>query len=923
MKRRMTAALLCALLLLSLSCTAFAVDADSQIVKISSAADLEELALNCTSDTWSVGKTILLTQDINLTGCTFTPIPLLAGTFDGQGHSIIGLNFASDGSTIGLFRMVLSTGVVRDLNVAGTITATGNGENIGGVAGINYGIIENCTFGGSISAQKNAGGIAGWNAGGAEIISCSTTGTIEAYHRSGGIAGQNDGLINESENRMSVNTAELSTDTNTDTTVFDISTLTFSEEEIIDITDLGGIAGYNTSSIQFCSNYGDVGYQHIGYNVGGVAGRQSGRILDCTNSGSITGRKDVGGIIGQVEPYASWDVTGSELAEVQSQIATVQALLNSTLGDLDYTQTEARTLLQQMNDILDDSADIIGGEIPEKDWSLPEDDGSEDDSDDKKDDGEDTDPDIEIPDSWHDMDEDSKEQLGDNMHDVLTLSEQLANVLTDEAVIEDMRDVVSAMSSLSTSVVNLIYSIGNTTVEFSDISDETEDDEAICLITRCKNTGSVSADTNVGGIAGNVALDVSFDREDKLNISSSMLGSGTYEVFARVSDCENRAAVASSKSCAGGIAGRMEYGLALRCSSVGEVSATDEYAGGIVGYSAASVRECSTRVNLSATRYVGGIAGQGKNIASCTAMPHFESTVEFTGSIAGYAEGEITENVYSDSTIGGVDGFSFSGQTDFLEYEKFVKLTDTPDFFRSIDVTFVVEDEIVRTDEVPFGGSIASLPTVPDKDGMYWQWNDFDSSAIYYSMTIEGEYVRPVTTISTDEAEPLFLAEGVFRDGQTMQAVPFTPDAAALGLDEDRIASAVTVLVSDYTDTLKVRMLPSDNGTLYTLKDGVLTPLSYTRDGSYIVFELENGASIIYVAAKSVNRTLLYIGIAAAAAVVLAVGIILIVKKKKKTTAPDIDTDTESEEPVTDSEPESNTDEQSSTDSDSSSDEEL
>ncbi len=919
--KRWIAAALCALLLLSLSCTAFAADADAEIVKISSAADLEELALNCTSDTWSVGKTILLTQDINFTGCTFTPIPLLAGTFDGQGHSIIGLNFSSEGSTIGLFRMVLSTGVVRDLNVAGTITATGNGENIGGVAGINYGIIENCTFGGDISAQKNAGGIVGTNAAGAEIISCSTTGTIEAYHRSGGIAGENDGLINESENRMSVNTSELSTDSTDDTTVFDISTLTFSEEEIIDITDLGGIAGYNTSSIQFCSNYGDVGYPHIGYNVGGVAGRQSGRILDCTNSGSITGRKDVGGIIGQVEPYASWDVTGSELAEVQSQIATVQALLNSTLGDLDYTQTEARTLLQQMNDILDDSADIIGGEIPERDWSLPEDDESGN-NDDNKDDSKD--PEIEIPDSWHDMDEDSREQLGDNMHDVLTLSEQLANVLTDEAVIEDMRDVVSAMSSLSTSVVNLIYSIGNTSVGFSDISDETEDDDAICLITRCKNTGSVSADTNVGGIAGNVALDVSFDREDKLGISSSTLGSGTYEVFARVSDCENRAAVASSKSCAGGIAGRMEYGLALRCSSVGEVSATDEYAGGIVGYSAASVRECSARVNLSAACYVGGIAGQGKNIAFCTAMPHFESTVEFIGSIAGYAEGEITENVYSDSIVGGVDGFSFSGRTDFLKYEKFVKLTDIPDFFRSIDVTFVVEDEIVRTDEVPFGGSVTSLPSVPDKDGMYWQWNDFDSSAIYYSMTIEGEYVRPVTTISTDEAEPLFLVEGVFRDGQTMQAVPFTPDTAALGLDEDTIASAVTVLVTDYTDTLKVRMLTADNGTLYTLKDGILTPLSYTRDGSYIVFQLENGASVIYVADKSSGHTVLYIGIASAAAIVLAVGIVLIIKKKKKTVSPDIDTDTDTDvSPLGETEPETDTDTSGDTGSDEDSDEEL
>ena len=77
--------------------------------------------------------------------------------------------------------------------------------------------------------------------------------------------------------------------------------------------DLGGIAGLNTSVIKYCDNYGDVGYPHTGYNVGGIAGRQSGRILGCTNAAEVTARKDVGGIVGQVEPYTSWNVTGTGL----------------------------------------------------------------------------------------------------------------------------------------------------------------------------------------------------------------------------------------------------------------------------------------------------------------------------------------------------------------------------------------------------------------------------------------------------------------------------------------------------------------------------------------------------------------------------------------------------------------------------------
>ena len=47
---------------------------------------------------------------------------------------------------------------------------------------------------------------------------------------------------------------------------------------------------------------GAVGYAHVGYNIGGIVGRQSGYLSSCTNSGTILGRKDVGGIAGQLEP---------------------------------------------------------------------------------------------------------------------------------------------------------------------------------------------------------------------------------------------------------------------------------------------------------------------------------------------------------------------------------------------------------------------------------------------------------------------------------------------------------------------------------------------------------------------------------------------------------------------------------------------
>ncbi len=179
-------------------------------------------------------------------------------------------------------------------------------------------------------------------------------------------------------------------------------------------------------------------------------------------------------------------------------------------------------------------------------------------------------------------------------------------------------------------------------------------------------------------------------------------------------------------------------------------------------------------------------------------------------------------------------------------------------------MTFVKDGVTVETVEVPFGGKIASVPSVADKDGMYWQWNDFDpNEAVYYSRTVEGEYIRPVTTISTGEDEPLFLAEGTFRDGQTLLAVPFVPDAETLGIDAASILAAYTVRVSGYSEPLTVRM--------------------FTRDGSYIVFRLDNGASIVYLAQETSRTGWIIGGIAGSAAAAAAVVLVIVRKRRKKT----------------------------------------
>ena len=848
--KRTFSVLLCVLLLLPcFTIGALAAEDDTEKIRISTAGELMELAANCVSDTWSQDKTILLENDINLTGLDFTPIPLLSGTFDGQGHNIIGVSFDAAGSTQGLFRMVLAAGEVRNVRVSGVLKASGTGESIGGIAGVNYGRITNCRFDGDIQAVSAVGGIAGLNAEGAEISGCTVTGTLYGRHRVGGIAGENRGTLRDCRGMMDVNTEYIPDDEDRS---FDISTLRASrEEDIIDITDIGGIAGLSSALIENCANSSAVGYPHVGYNVGGVVGRQSGRVVGCANHGEITGRKDVGGIVGQIEPHAEWNFTGGGLSGMRSGLYELESSMNTMLGNMGAGMSEAGWLMQDAADIVSDSIDIINGST-----------GGD-------------------PSGWGGLDDDAVNQLSANLEQLTEIMSEIAGVVGNETLTYDMQDVSSAMTDVSAAMTEMLYGLGNASeaLNITDVSDANDPDTAPCAVVNGMNRAEVSADTNVGGIAGNIALDVSFDREDQLNISSVVLDSGRYEVLALISGCKNYAGVSAVKSCAGGIAGRMDYGLVSLSGSAGSVSAGNEYAGGVAGLSAGTLRGCTARANVSASSYMGGIAGSGKNIESCRAMPHLEGYAEFQGSIAGFADGSVKDNLYSDCTIGGVDGFSFSGQAQYVDYEEFIALDGTPDSFRKISVSFSVEGRTIETVEVPFGGSIDKLPAVPDKDGMRWRWDDFDSSALYFSMTVDGSYVRPVTTLASDGNEPLFLAEGVFDETDSLLAVPLTPDCAALGINAEELVSAYTVEVPGYDGELTVRMLTEESGRLYKLSGGALNELGYTRDGSRIVFTLENGGSVVLLQAQRGAALLLPI----AAAVVVAAGAaaFFVVRKKK------------------------------------------
>lgn len=306
---------------------AIVASADSAI-HISTVDELTAFAENCTLDTWSVGKIFVLDTDIDLSGTDFSSIPTFGGTFFGQGHTISGLSLTGGSNHKALFRYIQESGEVSQLSVSGIANADGSHSGLALLAGMNYGMIDNCHVSGTVNGVEKTGCVAGINGATGVISNCSASGMVTGDHLIGGIAGENLGTISGCQNYCNINT--VAEDNHIDLASIDIDaalTDLLTTENAASVTDIGGITGSNSGSLRACVNNGPVGYQHVGYNIGGIAGSQSGFIEGCVNYGLLNGRKDIGGIVGQMEPSSLLKFDEDTLAKLNEEFNTLHDLL--------------------------------------------------------------------------------------------------------------------------------------------------------------------------------------------------------------------------------------------------------------------------------------------------------------------------------------------------------------------------------------------------------------------------------------------------------------------------------------------------------------------------------------------------------------------------------------------------------------------
>lgn len=728
--KRLLAVLLTVVLLASLVPVALA---DGDVISIRTADDLVDLAANCTLDSWSVGKTVKLEADIDLTEQGFAGIPTFGGTFEGNGHTISGLDITGGAVPAGLFAHVQENARVRNLNVSGSVMPDGDARSVGGIVGENSGTVIGCTFTGSVAGENYIGAIAGINTAAGRVEDCKSSGGVFGSGMTGGIVGYNMGTVSGCDNHAYVNI------TNADATpeleelnldfLLDLSKLSDVDTSGV-ASDTGGIAGYSAGVLTDCANYGTVGYPHVGYNVGGIAGRSCGYIWDCINSADVYGRKDVGGIVGQIEPYIALNVSENTMSILQNQLNTLNDMVKRALDDANAGVGSVTTRLNRIADYADTAADALNdlgvtGSVQttvaggvdagaagavivdpsqvvvssgldvnvEAESAFP---GV----------GAGVDVTVQAGLTPGSLDAagsggvsgslDADTQIVLNMSvggltaaingmlgQVRLLDGEIAGI--SGVLTSDLKNISDQVNSIANTLTDALL---NTSAENVLTDTSGVDIEAATLgkTANSQNDGSIYADINVGGIVGAMAIEYELDPEDDVTAEISSVQRRSYELKAVVLNCTNTGAVKAKRSYSGGICGRMDLGLITGCGNVGSVTSEQgDYVGGVAGIAGSTVRSSYAKAALTGNSYVGGIVGNGveedsggasSTVAGCYAIVDIPKYEQYVGAISGGRSGVFTENYFVSDVLAGINGLSYAGKAEPIAYEDLFAVTE-------------------------------------------------------------------------------------------------------------------------------------------------------------------------------------------------------------------------------------------------------
>ncbi|MBQ3193390.1 MAG: hypothetical protein IJB59_07485 [Oscillospiraceae bacterium] len=872
MCKRILSMLSVLLLLLSLALPAFAQEEtgeQKQTLVIYHEVNFLKFAESCRLDSYSENLTVELRGNLDLTDMAFTGIPMFCGTFEGNGHTIRGLSLTQEGSDVGLFRYLRDTAVVQNLHVEGTIQPEGSRSRVGGIAGSNEGRIINCSFAGTVSGNDYVGGITGENRVTGVVENCRNEASVTGSHFVGGICGKSSGVIRQCENLGNVN--DTAVENLVDLTGINLESLTRSEYAAT-VTDIGGIAGTSNGVIRGCINRADVGYRYMGYNIGGVAGSQSGLIQGCENHGQIRGRKEIGGIAGQMEPTALIEYEEDAIQILQRQLDGMGGIVNDTMSNIQGTGTTLMGQVGTLKNHVSTAKDAVDVLIPD-----PEN--------------------PEIPD-W-----DTIQAAQNNISSSLSGMNQTLQGLGSTAysavgaVSTNLHALQNQMNSMRNTLGNISETLGGS---LTDVSDKDTDEDLTGKVSDCVNYGAVLADRNAGGIAGAMAMENDLDHEEDWTLKGSNSLNFESELRAVIANCDNYADITVKKENAGGITGWQSLGLVKNSRNCGDLDASAaDNVGGISGQSKGFIRCCAARAEVSGGNHVGGIAGSATVLTDCRALVKLAASGEKTGVVLGAAEtpyqdekNPVAGNYYLilDQDQGGIDGISYAGEAEPLTMDEFLVQEGIPEQFRTVAVRFRYANGTERSFTVPLGGSFDKnwtppLPPIPQAVTFWVGLEEADLTDLMFDVEFEPGSTSQRTVLGSNQllnGQPLLLLQGSFSQEADLTVEPLTegiPEADGEILGAWRFAATGAQTVT----TARLRLPKDADGehakVLLRGADGVWRHQEAEPDGSCLVVPVSMGDdALLLYRTEGMSALLLVL---AGAAIPLLAGLIWHRIKKK------------------------------------------
>ena len=270
------------------------------------------------------------------------------GTFDGDGHTIVGLQ-----ANGGLFGKLGSGAVVKDINIVSSVfTGKETGASVGAVAAENNGgkISGVSGYGNTVKGSGGyIGGLVGKNYGGISNSDDQSTVIAGAGTVAGGIAGVNGGTFDWSTLDAKIGYIE-NAQSNSAVTTAGLSAGQYA-------SNLGGIVGINEkhelsvlgpefdTDINNVSAHGVTGKAGSTKISGGIVGTNNGKLTNIYNESIIHGSEAIGGIAGTNVMVDQDDMFASQptLENIANAVEIIGDAGSKNVGGLVGKQDHATT----------------------------------------------------------------------------------------------------------------------------------------------------------------------------------------------------------------------------------------------------------------------------------------------------------------------------------------------------------------------------------------------------------------------------------------------------------------------------------------------------------------------------------------------------------------------------------------------------